>query len=618
MGMPTSVVDEIALPDYRRQYLSPAPLYTRLEAGNVTLLVSAPPGVGKTHAAHGMIGHALKAGHDLVIYIAPTRALIAELLQSAAFNEFGGQSFVLERRPISRCGPLDPEWNVLEQSGCSALAKSTLCNACPHKADCQWPDQFEHITDETKLVICTETYLTINPSLIRRIVGATGAKHPLVIFDEASFMTANQQRSLAIADIERFRDAVTDTKARLGPEGRTLDDLILCLSHLLGGREDLASWPRISRFNIIGAVLDIQEAGRTRFGSAFRYIAGDLLQLTSGANAARWYAEDAYHFVPVPDTTGCCIIVFSPYLPPQIVEERLQRPVEIGLPPAVFRHSGTRVLNIADPVGALRTLKAPEHFARVADFVTALLLRDKAVGRRAVVVTKKRFVAPLRQHIESLSGALGHSVRCRTAQEMAEDPTLDADVILINYGILGVNSLKEHEALYCFGGYYARQAQLDETYNQLLPPEDQIDLSIQTEGGARKVVAGSADRRSRYHAGRAQAVLDMIERRIVLQAIGRVRPFTSPTTVLAFQQDDLSEALGEIEQFDRLSRARTALAVPTRAEMFRAALGDHLRSDRDDGMSYRAIAQKHDVPLSSVHRALAMPALSELLRAIKL
>jgi hypothetical protein len=583
------------------------------------LQVSPPPGVGKTFAAHGLVGHALARDHDLVVYIAPTRALIGELLESTAIAPIRDDMVVLERRPTAQCGALNTEWCEMEKAGCAALAKSTLCESCPIRIGCNWPDQFDHINKSTRLVVCTESYLGLNPGLVRRVLDAAEAARPLVIFDEASFLTTSQRRSVALEDIERFSHAVADALESLSSGGEPLLGVLKALQHLLEGREDLATWPRISRFDFLGATIAIQSAGRKRFGSTFKYVGPQLVQLTSAANAARWYSDGAYHFVPVPDTKGCDVVIFSPDMPPQIVEERLQRPVIPGLSPTVFRHSGTKVINIADPVGALRSLSTADHFARVADLFTALVIRDRLLERRPVLVIKKTLLGRLKRHVEELTVVLGRPLTCRTLGDIGvADDDGDPDVTLLSYGVLGVNTLKDHDALYCVGGFYARQSTLDETYNQLLPPEDRIDLMIRTEAGRRRVVAGSLDSRSRYHARRAQAVLEMTERRVVLQALGRVRPFTSPATLIVFQQDDLADVLGDVEAYPRLSHARAALRIPTRAEMLRAALGDQLRPDQADGQSYRAIAAKHELPVSTVYKALASPPLDDLLRGIEL
>lgn len=619
MGAQPQVVDETTLDVFRGTYLSPDALYEQVLApgpGNPVLLLSGPPGLGKTFSAHGLIARALQGDHDLVVFIAPTRALIAELLASDAARSLKDQTVVLERRPKARCGEFDPAWSQLEQSGCAALAKATLCGNCPRVEDCGWPDQFDRIDATIRLVICTEAYLTLNPSLIRRVVKAAQAKRPLVVFDEASFMTARQVKSVTLDGIAQFKSVLTAAQRDVQPaEAARLAEVVEALALLLDAKDDLAVWPRISSFAFIGATLAIQQAGRRLFGDAFRYIGPDLAQLTSGRNAARWFAEDSYDFVPLPQTDGCDVVIFSPYLPTEIIEERLVRPVVTVLPGAVFRHSETKVINITDPVGALRTLSSEDHFGRVADFFTALVLRDRSHGRRAVVVTKKVLAARLKRHIEAMADEIGQPLRCYTMKEFtALPPGTPVDVVVLTYGVVGINSLERFDALYCFGGYYARQAQLDQTYNQLLPPADQIDLAIRTQNGRREVFSGAPDARSRYHARRARAVLEMIERRVVLQAVGRVRPFTTPATVITFQQDDLSGAFGDIETFARMTEARSALKVPTRAQLLRAALGDRLRPDHVTGLSQRLIAKQHGIPLSTVHRALAMPPLEDLIR----
>ena len=72
----------------------------------------------------------------------------------------------------------------------------------------------------------------------------------------------------------------------------------------------------------------------------------------------------------------------------------------------------------------------------------------------------------------------------------------------------------------------------------------------------------------------------MLERRVVLQAIGRVRPFTTRAEVILFQCDDLSPELGSIEEFGSLAEARHQLQIPTLAQLKRTARGETVRADR--------------------------------------
>jgi len=79
----------------------------------------------------------------------------------------------------------------------------------------------------------------------------------------------------------------------------------------------------------------------------------------------------------------------------------------------------------------------------------------------------------------------------------------------------------------------------------------------------------------------------MLERRVVLQAIGRVRPFTTPAEIILFQCDDLSPELGSVEEFGSLAQARRLLQVPTLAQLKRTTLGETVRARRHGGESLR-------------------------------
>lgn len=70
----------------------------------------------------------------------------------------------------------------------------------------------------------------------------------------------------------------------------------------------------------------------------------------------------------------------GPYLDAEIVEERLSRPVIKPYSNLVFRHSESRIINIADPIGTATTLAQPAHFNRVVDFFLALILGTSRSG----------------------------------------------------------------------------------------------------------------------------------------------------------------------------------------------------------------------------------------------
>ena len=135
MSHDIQVVDERQLVGFRARELAPARLYQQLPANDEVLLLALPPGIGKSRAAQGLVGHALEHDHDLVIYVAPTRGIIDEI---EIVRRLPAESVVtLNPRPGWLCGIADAAWKDLERSGCAALAKATVVRGL-RRARYQW------------------------------------------------------------------------------------------------------------------------------------------------------------------------------------------------------------------------------------------------------------------------------------------------------------------------------------------------------------------------------------------------------------------------------------------------------------------------------------------------
>ena len=120
-----------------------------------------------------------------------------------------------------------------------------------------------------------------------------------------------------------------------------------------------------------------------------------------------------------------------------------------------------------------------------------------------------------------------------------------------------------------------------------------MSIGIRMEGRRRRLYAADHRFNTRFHARRAAATHRMLERRVVLQAVGRVRPFTTPAEIILFQCDDLSSELGPIEEFSSLAAARRALWVPTLCQLKRAVLGEKIRARQKGGESLRTSRRRY-------------------------
>jgi len=581
------------------------------------LLFQEPPGIGKSTLARMLIPVALDQSHDFVILVVPTRALIAELPPPEELGLAPDTVVILERRPQARCGSLDAEWQSLEKSGCAALAKDRLCGICVHHTSCGWPEQIEQIVPGTRLVVLTEQYLCLNPTMIPSLITRTKATRPLVILDEALFLISPMTRRITRADLERFQAALGAAQVDhyLGQAAvtRWLQDI----GFLLDDDVDVDDLPRFWPTGLEHAVLAVQEAGQSLFGSDYHHLSHDLALLNSRITTGQWRRDGVFEVAVRVDLGTAQAIVLGPYLEPELVEERLQRSVVVANPDHVFRHSGTRVVNIRDGVGSAKSLGHAPHRNRVVDVFTALTMRNALMGKRTVLVARKRHLPAIRARVEELVAATGFPMVLVAAEDfMGANQCGPWEVPLINFGIVGVNSLKDFDAIYCIGAYNINAGHLNAVYQRDLPPDRRHALRLRSVDRRRQVESADGSFTSRFHARRARALHRVLERRVVLQAVGRVRPFTSPTEVILFQQDDFHDVFGNVEVFDTLAAFRDAWQVPTAAEIARAALGEQMESIREDGATYREIARQFEVSTATVHKAIHSPPLATLLGRI--
>jgi hypothetical protein len=309
------VVDECQLDGFRARELAPASLYREIPEDHSVVLVPPPPGVGKSRAAQRLTQHALEHNHDLVVYVAPTRAIIAEI--HIILDLPPEAVVILEPRPSQLCGDANSAWVDLERRGCAAWAKATCCAVCPqhHRkgGSCAWPDQLDRIDPGTCLVILTEQYLSLNPQLICQLREKVESRRTLVIFDEARFLASPITRQFSRAELEAFRDALTkalhSANWEVGIKAwlEQIEFLLDCDVELENLRR---FWPSLLRFN----VLAIQQAGQQIFGTRFRYLAPELELLNSAVTTGQWRDGNTFELVVRIDTIGSDVVVLAPYL----------------------------------------------------------------------------------------------------------------------------------------------------------------------------------------------------------------------------------------------------------------------------------------------------------------
>jgi hypothetical protein len=105
-----------------------------------------------------------------------------------------------------------------------------------------------------------------------------------------------------------------------------------------------------------------------------------------------------------------------------------------------------------------------------------------------------------------------------------------------------------------------------------------------------------------YDVGRlAHLALGQQEMDVVIQAIGRVRPYTRPREIVTFQCSARPD--GDYDrEFGTLAEARAFFGIPTARVRHRNETAARVRAERDRGKTQTVAAQSLEISLRTVKR----------------
>lgn len=608
-ALPSTVISgDEALAAFRQGLTGPYALDLLLQAKG-TLLAQMPVGTGKSTWMIEIVATAAASGeYDLILILVPRRDILAELRQRLPADL---QPVVLSARPRRRCGDRDADWVNFELCGCALLARQELCDGCPTQTGCRWPRQYSWLRG-ARLILATQANLAVNAQFIHQVRYLVGAQRPLVLIDESDLLVRSTERSITRAELEYFQDTLE--AAALAPRQRRKPGALAAWVEatdllLRASTEDLQA-PGWS-FPAVGPkwAVTVQRAGRDLHGSDFRFLAFDLL---SFADSDRWSRErlpnGGLRFA-VPPALGKEFMIFSSSIAPSLARYRLdpnhRYPALLSpFQDLRFDHPGTRWFNIANVMGAASYF--PRHADAIFDFFTALIARNIQAGKRTLLICRKKFRALCTKGVRKRLKELGiGAIRIVTggwARQNLNDPRT---LPLISYGISGVNRFEEFEAAYCLTGYYVHAAAVEQAVHDLDVSTDRYPVTLQTEGNPPRRYARVAmpANQETIIPRIAQLVLDQKEADVVVQAVGRVRPFTRPREVITFQAGALP-GVQYTREFRALAEARSFFGTQTRKQAEIAAATTRARQLRALRWSHNQIAQALGISPSTVKRYL--------------
>jgi len=569
-----------------------------------SLLVGLPVGVGKSFNIDIVVEEAVEAGdYDLIVVLAPTRAIINE----RRFVTNPPEDVLianLKPRPADLCGGVaNALWSKVEKQGMGAFGRVNICADCPNKEVCYWPEQYGSSLQGVQVVFATQTHLERDPDFIYQLVTWSGHDpgRVLVILDEADAIAKPRRRSIRSEDLSRFHEVLE----RLAAESsKKIPGRWLYLSNLLlmVGNSDLRchQWrfPRL----FPPQILAIQTEGHRRFGEEFHYIGYDLGSLGRSAVDSREVTPSGdICYTAVSNFPGD-VILYSGTVGPEFARYRLGEHFHVAFPDHQFSHPDTVWYNIASRIGAARYFET--NRPQILGFYAKLIARRIEEGKRVLLVAKKRFVpsvaADLQERLHDLGIASAHILTHDFSAAKMEQPGV---VPIINYGVIGVNDFQEFDCAFCVTSYYVNEAAVSETLQDAIDSESRIPLEIKICGQPLRRVVQPENAADRFYdvSQVAQHALQYLEMGAVVQAVGRVRPFTKPREVITFQCGAPND-FAYTREFGTLAEAREFFDLPTERDRQRQNSKAKVFEAKLSGLTQVAAAEYTGLGLRTVQR----------------
>lgn len=583
---------------FRATHLTPASLYASLDRSGGRVHVRVPHGTGKTHMIGQIIARELygEGRYDLVVVLSARKDILREQGWARDAADGGDPRVrVLTSRPREKCGPRDEAWQEHERAGCSDLAKTQVCSGCPHLESCRWREQ---LTKENlrgaKVIGATQAYLSVVRDFVALVQRCTGAVRVLVILDEAAALEASFLAELTNAALRR---SLAVFKAVHVATGADLEDWIELHDTLLDPARDLHNL-EIPRRLPRGIEVALQATGREMYGRQFRYHGRDL---RTAVMAKRWRTGGGIAYVRRPWLRGVDLVIAAAGLPLELVRHRLgDDTIQEHVPGVQVLNAGTRIYNVAHSIFAAKYFEG--NARQIAFAVAQLIVAQAAVGRRSIVLVRKKLFEVARRWLErSLRLLTGNAYRvlCNPPSEACHGPFI---VPAVTYGVRGINAYEDFSAAFAMCSYNVNEADLADMLNDVHAPDERVELTFEFADGARRLAARGREARRRGLDELARHYQYAGETGVAEQAAARVRFATRERQVVLAQSGELSYPATQLGTLDGL-RAEFGL-VTEREWRLRRATGD-VAALAGKGATPKEIQAALKISRATVYRRLA-------------
>ncbi len=583
---------EKALQAFREQWTGPRMLQLiREHRGRLRL--DWPIGVGKSHSIDETSEAAVRSdAYDLVVALFPTRQVIDER-RWIKCPPADVKTANLKPRPWRRCGTeRDRQWRGFERSKLGMLGRSQICGSCPDKESCSWPTQFsKEGLAGAQVIYGTQAHLTRAPAFVLQLSTWAGAKRVLVLLDEVNFIMSCFRRTIDLEELDRFVQVLKEVGSN--------EDWIFRADLLLRAPTTDLRYPdwRMPPINPDWC-LEVQRCGWNKFGEQFKFLAYDLTQFGCSPFDSRERDAAGNLLFAAPPYLNCDFVIYSGTAHPEFSRFRLGQDFASPFEGYRFEHPQTRWYNISSRLGT--KLSFPKNSSQVLDFFALLVAQRLQEGRRPLLVTRKCFLEVCAEGMKTRLRELGIQ-----PQIVINGPGhLEANSIpLISYGTVGTNLYEGYDCAYCLCGFYVNERVVNEVLQDVLASDGHIPIQIRFEGMPRRRRAGVLHTRSRVYDVHelAQLALNQQEMDVVLQAVGRVRPYTRPREVITFQCAEHPQ-LSYTEEFNDLKGARQYFQFPDRRMRRKNKTRQQIQAAKRSGLSQSETADRIGLSIRTTKR----------------
>jgi hypothetical protein len=572
-----------------------------LQQHNGRLRIDWAVGVGKSHNIDLVIEEAVASKqYDLVIALFPTRQIIEERKWVA--NPPRGISLVnLKPRPGSNCGTdMNRRWQVFEKNGLGALGRIELCGHCLLQPECLWPRQFGKSLKGSQVIFGAQAHLERSPYFLDQLAQWSEAERVLVILDEANFIMKPFHRRIERGQLQIFVDVLD--RLNLKRSGKAHAKWwYLCNLLLNAPTDDLRSHDWQMPWVYHDWSLAVQSCGYGIYGDAFSFLAFDLLHFSRSPLESRERAANGDIFFAAVPSISKDFIIYSGTAHQQFSEYRLGSEFSSPFKEYSFTHPETNWFNIASRLGARRYFQ--KNSPQVLDFFAGLVARRLQEGKRPLLIAKKCFCSFCARQMEERLQKLGAEAHVAINGWQAVLLSNAKVVPLIHYGMIGTNLFQEFDCAYCLTGYYVTEEAINGILQDLLGSDMTIPLKISIEGRPCRRRAGVLNHEDRIYDLHtlAQHALDHQEMGTVLQAAGRVRPYTKPREVITFQCAGHPD-FEYTKEFTSIGEARKHFNIPGRRTAQTAELCSQIQEERAKGIKQQEAATHLGVSTRTIKR----------------